>query len=147
MSKHYVFPERSFTLEHVPAEPSLVIYGTVNVYTGASTEAGVPDRSGFVSSITQPDEPVESRDEARPLLERSLPLDEDDAADILRILQDLGVADSEDGSTIYASDPKCYDLASDETWVYAIHAHIRRWDPLAEGFVDGWVEDKVRILK
>lgn len=143
MSKHYVWPERSFTMENMPPEPSLVIYGTVNVLTTASTEAGVPDRGGFVSTLTQPDEPVESRDDASPLLIRSLPLDEEDAADIIRILEELGVADSEDGSTIYASDPKCYDMASDETWSYAIHAHIRRFDPLAEG----WVEDKVRILK
>src|SRR5687768_18025953 len=122
MSKHYVWPERAMTLEHIPEEPSLVIYGTVNVYTTASTEAGVPDRSGFVSTLTQPDEPVESRDDASPLLIRSLPLDEEDAADIIRILEELGVADSEDGSTIYASDPKSYDLATDETWGYAIHA-------------------------
>lgn len=143
MSKHYVWPERAMTLEHIPEEPSLVIYGTVNVYTTAATVAGVPDRGGFVSSITQPDEPVESRDDVTPLLIRSLPLDEDDAADIIQILKDLGVADSEDGSTIYSTDPKCYDLGSDEQWAYAIHAHIRRFDPLAEG----WVEDKVRILK
>lgn len=140
---HYVRPEQAFTLEHMPEEPSLVIYGTVDIWTEAAREFGNPDRSGFVSSLTQPDEPVGPRRDAKPLFIAGLPLDEYNADDIINVLRDLGAVESEDGSTIYAVDAKVYDMASDETWMYAIHAHIRHYDT-TQG---QWVEDKVRILK
>lgn len=143
MTNHYVRPEQSFTLEHIPEEPSLEIYATVEVWTEAAREFGNTDRMGWVSSITQPDEPEPERDGVTPLFAASLPLDEDNSDDIINILMDLGAVQSDDGSTIYATDAKVYDMASDETWAYTIHAHIRQQNPVT----GEWTEDKVRILR
>lgn len=143
MTTHYVRPEEALTLDHLPEHGHLVVYGTVEVWTNAALEFGNPSRSGWAATLDQPDEPAESRDHVQPLFRAPLPLNEEQREELADILAMLGAVDSENGSTIYATDTKTYDMSTDETWRYAVHASVRWFG----GTPRCRHEDKVRILK
>lgn len=140
---HHVRPEDTLTLDHLPDHGLFFVYGTVDVWTEAALEFGNPDRLGWVSSLDQPDEPEENRDAVKPLFMARLPLSEDDEGELRDVIALLGAVESENGSTIYATDLKTYDMSTDETWRYAVHAHVK----LFGGTPRRWSEHDARLFE
>lgn len=142
MTTHYVFPEKSLTREHLPNDGYLVVYATVDVRTTEGDQWGLADRSGWVSTLDRRDEPEQARNDVHPLFSEKLPVRDEEWDDLKDIIKDMGPVDTEDGSTITATDPKVFDLKTDEAWQYTIHAHVKTYDT---GTMN-WVEVDARLL-
>lgn len=142
MTKHYVRPEDALTLELLPKHGYLVVYATAEVWTNEAIEFGSTDRSGWVSSLDQPDEPVQARNDVDPLFMAYLPLNEDERGELADVLAMLGPVDSDSGSTIYATGTKTYDMATDEVWRYAVRAHVKNFSTVTMR----WSEEPALLL-
>lgn len=129
-----------FTLDTLPAHGAVRIYTTADVVTDESARFGDAARRGWVSEPGASDL-EEARNYARPTVEVMLPLDDDDREVIARAVESLGAYETDDGSTLYATDGTVLDYMTDEVWTYALHAHVKHHDG-----VRGWVEDRVAIV-
>ena len=142
MTKHYVRPEDALTLDLLPKHGYLVVYATAEVWTNEATEFGSADRSGWASRLDRSDEPVQARNDVDPVFTAHLPLNEDERGELADVLAMLGPVDSDNGSTIYATGTKTYDMTTDEIWRYAVHAHVKRFNTVTMQ----WSEDSALLL-
>lgn len=151
-----------FTLDTLPRNGVLRIYGTADHYTPESLENGTPETNGWVDSLDSRSI-QESRNDVRPLVELHvlhllgggatvcltsdpneadmtvMEMDADARDEIGAVLSRLGAYQTDSGATLYAVD-ESPDYATGEHWMYAIHAHVKHYDALR-----GWVEDDVDI--
>lgn len=129
----------------------LYIFATADVVTSESAEFGDADRRGWVSDLNG-SEVEESRNYVEPLVSMKWPLEDElaqnpdsyvDLSSVTDEIQDvingLGAYSTEDGSTLYAEDSVDHDPTTDESWHYALHAHVKHVGP------NGWVETPVDI--
>lgn len=143
--KTYLSPEAYLNVAGFPRRGYLFVYATASVWTSQDIGHGDTARKGWVSSVDQPHEPVENRDDVQAIFAASLPLSEGQADDLRRVLEGLGPVhdDGNQNDTLYVMDPRDYDLTTDETWMYAVHSFAKDYDRAKSE----WVETPVALLK
>lgn len=143
--KTYLSPEAYLNVEGMPKRGYLFVYATASVWTSEDIGHGDTSRKGWVSSVDQPDEPVENRGDVQAIFAASLPLSEDQADDLRRVLEGLGAVypDGNQNDTLYVVDSRDYDLTKDEVWNYAVHSFAKDYDRRK----GEWAETPVALLK
>lgn len=146
--------EQSFTLDTLPASGVLRIYATASVVTAESAEQGDAAEQGWTDGLSG-SAVWDNRDDVSPAAEYTISggLMADSVADvhdleshgvargeIEQLISALGADDSDCGSTLYAADGVIWDYTTGETFLYALHAHVKHYTAA------GWIESPVNIL-
>ena len=145
-----------YTLNDLPGGAVIRIYATCDRYTPESVAEGDAEEHGWVGSLS--DTAIyPSRNDVAPILEYRVMLNgtirqeswhdtpeearEEMLEEISELLRDLGSFETDDGSTLYASDSVTWDYRTADEYRYAVHAHVKHYT--AER---GWVEDDLDIV-
>lgn len=103
---------------------ALYVYATASVWTNTSTEAGLPDRQGWVDDLDGA-EPVDARNDVAPLFHAALPLNEDERDELAEVIDALGATGDYERGMLYAEEGVEHDLTTDETWSYTLHTFVK----------------------
>lgn len=125
-----------------PAGGVLNVYATANRLTPEMTEFGDYAETGWVSDLTS-SLIVESRNDVQPLFscwvsadgklftpgstDTAEEQDEDLRDELGDLLESLGYYDTDDGSTLYATDSQIWDYTTDSEYLYQLHGHIKTY--------------------